>query len=153
MSQRAIAIFSVAVVVVLVFLFVCVHTTPNPDETFVTPQEPDIPGFKSVVTPQGCPIPKREPPQATHVTSRMDFKSPSRADMVFHPGITPNSGLSRRVGRDCSYLCDPDGTCASAAFYECLNLDPSRYGTVGRGRVAFNQNFEATSYNQTVSVH
>ena len=152
MLQQTIMILLIAVLLGAGLLVVSMPKA-SAEEPFVTPQQPNIPGFKGVITPQVYHTLKREPPQPTHVAGQMDFKAPSYTDLIFRPGITPKNGLPKHIGKDCSFLCDPDGTCNSAAFYECLNVDSSRYGTIGRGRVAFNQNFESVLYNQTVSVH
>lgn len=152
MSLETIAIISGVVVLVCIVLATCIHK-PEP-ERFITPQQPHIPGFKDVVSPppsMRCKV--LDDPQLNHSSQHIDATKPSYTDLIFHPGIAPKTGLPKQEGRDCSVLCDPDGTCTSPDFYECLNMDTTRYGTSGRGRTAFNSNFQAVPYNQTTSVH
>lgn len=152
MSPETVAIIS-GVLVLVVVVMVMSMRKPKP-ETFITPQQPNIPGFKGVVSPPSSTRYKvREAPEPSHTAGRLDFTKPTYTELIFGPGIAPKIGLPRQEGRDCSILCDPDGTCTSPEFYECLNMDTTRYGTTGRGRIAFNDNFQAVPYNQTTSVH
>lgn len=83
-------------------------------------------------------------PQGLHT-----IRTPTVTDLVMEPGIAHSAGLSgSAVGLTCSSLCDFDGTCHSAAFFDCIHADTSSYGRIGRERNTYDHAFRRMPYDQ-----
>lgn len=112
-------------------------------ESFVTPKHRQLNGRAENKNPN---IPassfRQEPKLAPYFR---DSRPAQHIDLVETPALAHSGG--RMAAKECHALCDPDGTCHSRAFYECLQQDPSRFGTPGRERNAYDSEFRRVQYN------
>lgn len=125
--------------------FAALCWTFSGQEMFVTPKDRERLAYTGKVKHTPRPVAPPEIIEPEELKSRIGPRPAQQITLVESPAIAHQHGGS--VGRGCHRLCDPDGSCHSAEFYECLQTDPSRFGTTGRERNAYDPSFRRISYN------
>ena len=138
------------IVGIAIVLFIALCWKFSGTETFVTPKSRAIPGYTGKIKHKRH-IPTRSNVVEPKTTKKIIGPRPAQQiDLVQSPAIAHRGDGT--IGKECHALCDEDGTCHSRAFFECLQRDPSRFGTIGRERNAYNSAFRRISYDTLISV-
>ena len=157
MNTQHLIVISGAAIIMAIFTRQLLSSSNGSNESYITPHIKDVPGFGGIVGKHTVhtvlPV-SSESQSVAYQEGKPNTRSASTTDLVMEPGILHHkiNVSNPNVGTDCSVFCDPDGTCHSPAFFECLHKDTSRYGGIGRERTAYDNAFRRVQYNQMTSL-